>query len=621
MKRDDKNPGIFVRLPLKKLIQIALLSAIVILLTVFTLGVREYSVHGHNDRLREESRLIKAHSAEFSECIIEQLLGSQLINMEEMEREALKIGEEGSRLAAQTLIPQEFKLLLVGRNDMTKMMARVRLLSAESGEADRRLAIYRMLRDINHRIAQFDEGFDRYVQQQWQAAQNLLRGFLALATMFLTMLLFFLHVYVNRPFFELISYIRTVLDKKSSHPGAIDSILAIADLGERLRYELSACALYKNILKTTPEPDPAAGNQLPTGAMVWKLAGPLLQQHPPYRQVSLSFFSGSEKSTTIPDYLYEEVERRGVLILQDTDDLTFSRIRKRFDSSGEAHAGICFSISSAAGLSGIVTILSDDPESFSEQEVEALGTLLRFFECVDSCNALENSGEFGLGIEEIRVTSLSLLNELPPLRGCHDIMNHANGIINCAQILRDQETSPDLQENENSKVVKDLWESGQKIAATVNRLRSVQQLYANPAATVEDAVALLVSWLVLQFPEISQILETKTARPLPRVSIPGRDLFLAIALQAEQVIPKPGRDSGSCLFSNVHLEADIQSGTQVIITLILRRKPGESSVSGQDAATHIRERICKELLRCYNSDFEVSRADDQTLSYKFILRS
>ncbi len=621
MKKDHKNPGIFVRLSLKKLIQIALLSAVFMLLTVFTLGVREWYIHAHNYRLLEKSRLIRAHSGEFSEFIIEQLLSNQKINMEEMEREASRIGEKGSNLAAQALIPEDFKLLLVSRNDIAKLMTRTRLLMAEPDGEERYHEIYRMLRDINHRIAKFDEGFDRYVQQQWQAVQNLLRGLLALATMFLTMLLFFLHVYVNRPFFELISDIREALGKKKSGYGSIDSILAITDLGQRLRTELAACALYKNILKTIPDPDPIACNQNRTGGMIWNLAVPLLQQHPRYKQVSLSFSKDGESSKNIPDYLREEAESRGVLVFRETDDLNFSRIRKGFHYSGEIHAIICFSISSAFGLSGIVTILSDDPESFSEQEMDALSTLLRFLECIDSYNSMEGGGEIGLALDELRVASLSLLNELPPLRGCHDIMNHANGIINCAQILRDQEINLELQESDNYKVVADLWESGQKIAATVNRLRSLQQLYSSPAATVEAAITNLVSWLVLQFPEISQILETDSIRPLPPFDIPGRDLFLAMALQAEQIIPKPGRDIGSCIFSKVHIEADMQSDTEVIIKMILQPKSDDFSASGRDAATHMRERICKELLRCYNGDFEVSRAEDQKLIYCFTLRS
>ena len=620
MKKDDKNRGILVRLPLKKLIQIALLSAVFILMAVFTLAVREWYIHAHNYRLLEQSRIIRAHSGEFSEFIIEQLLSNQIINMEEMEREASIIGEKGSNLAAQKLIPEEYKLLLVSRNDMTKLMARVRLLRADSDGEQRHLAIYRMLRDINHRIAKFDEGFDRYVQQQWQAVQNLLRGFLALATMFLTMLLFFLHVSVTRPFFELISDMGEALGKKGSDHQTDDSLLAITDFGQRFRTELAVCTLYKNILKTIPDPDPTACLKDKTGGTVWKLAVPLLKQHPRYKQVSLSFFNDGEMSKNIPDYLREEVERRGVLVFRETDDLTFSRIRKSFLYSGEIHAGICFSISSASGLAGIVTILSDDPESFSDQEMGALSTLLRFLECLDSHRALENTGEIGLGLEELRVASLSLLNELPPHRGCHDIMNHANGIINCAQILRDQESNLDLQESENLKVVRDLWESGQKIAATVNRLRSLQQLYSKPAATVEDAITLLVSWLALQFPEISQILETNTLLPLPPVTITGRDLFLAMALQAEQVIPQPGRDIGSCIFRKVYIQAGIQSEAEVIIKMILQPKPGELSASGRDAAAHMRERICKGLLGCYDSDFEVSRAEDQKLTYRFILR-
>jgi hypothetical protein len=620
MKKNDKNPGIFVRLSLKKLIQIALLSAVFILLAVFTLGVREWYVHAHNYRLLEESRIIRAHSGEFSEFIIEQLLSKQIIDMEEMEREASKIGEKGSNLAARKLIPEEYKLLLVSRNDMTKLMARVRLLSAESDREEKHLAIYRMLRDINHRIAKFDEGFDRYVQQQWQAVQNLLRGVLALATMFLTLLLFFLHIYVTRPFFELISDIREALGKRDSDHETIDSILAIKDLGQRFRIELDACALYKNFLKAMPGPDSSACSQNQTGGMIWSLAAPLLQQHPHYKQVSLSFSSDGEMDKNIPDYLREEVKSRGHIVFRETDDLTFSRIRKSFVYSGEIYAGICFSISSASGLAGIVTILSDDPESFSDQEMDVLSSLLRFLESIDSHNAMKNSSEIGLGIEELRLISLSLLNELPPHRGCHDIMNHANGIINCAQIIRDQVINLDLQESENHKVLTDLWESGQKIAAAVNRLRSLQQLYSNPAAGVKDAITLLASWLVLQFPEISQILEANTIPPLPPVTIPGKDLFLAMALQAEQVIPQPGRDIGSCIFSKVYIEADTQSEAEVIIRMILQPKPGKISASGRDTATHMRERVCKDLLRCYNCDFEVSRTEDKKLTYRFILR-
>ena len=152
MKKDDKTPTIFARLSLKKLIQVALLSAVFILLTVSTLAVREWYIHVHTARLLEESRVIRAHSGEFSDYIIEQLLTDQIINMEEMEHEASIIGEKGSDLADQALIPEEFKLLLVSRSDMTKLMARMRLLSTKPDGNEKHMVIYRMLRDINSRI-------------------------------------------------------------------------------------------------------------------------------------------------------------------------------------------------------------------------------------------------------------------------------------------------------------------------------------------------------------------------------------------------------------------------------------------------------------------------------------
>jgi len=620
MKKDGTTPTIFARLSLKRLIQTALLSAVFILLTVATLAVREWYVHVHSARLLEESRVIRAHSGEFSEYIIEQLLSSQIINVEEIEHEASIIGEKGSDLAGQALVPEEFKLLLISRSDMTKLMARIRLLSTQPDGKEKHLVIYRMLRDINSRIEKFDEGFDRYVQQQWQAIQNLLRGFLAVATMFLTMLLFLLHVYVTRPFFGLINDIREALGKKARKNETVDSILAITDLGQQVRSELSAGTVYKNILRTIPDPDQDTDNQYQPEEAIWKIAAPLLRQHPHYRLVATSFSSDDSTYKNLPDYLREEVQSRGVVIFRETDDLTFSRLRKIFPCSGEIHAGICFAISSSSGLSGIITILSDNPESFSDQEVAALSTLLRFLEYINSHSDVESSSETGFNMEELRIMSLSLLNELPPHRGCHNIMNYANGIINCAQIIRDQDVSPDLQEGENQKLMTDLWESGQKIAATVNRLRTLQQLYSNPVASVEEAITLLISWLELQFPEISQILEKETIPLLPPVQIPGRDLFLAMALQAEQVIPEPGRDYSTCIFSRLHIAVLAQSEEEVIIEMILQPKPGELSGTVQDTATHMRRLICNELLSRYRSDHEVSRTDDQSLIYRFVLR-
>jgi len=620
MKKDDKIPGIFARLSLRKLVQIALLSAVCILLTVSTLAVREWYIHIHSSRLLEDSKVIMAHSREFSDYIIEQLLTNQIINMEEMEHEASIIGEKGSDLASQTLVPDEFKLLLIRRSDMAKLMARIRLLSTQPDGNEKRLVIYRMLRNINSRINTFDEEFDRYLQQQWQAIQNLLRGLLAIATMFLTMLLFLLHVYITRPFLRLISNIRKALGNKNTHHETDDSILAITHLGHEIRTELEACTLYKNILHKLPFPDPSTDFQHQPGELIWKLAAPLLQQHPHYKLVSVSFFNDDTVGKKIPDYLREEVQNRGIVIFQETDDLTFSRMRKILPCAEEIHAGICFSISSASERSGMITIFSNDPESFSEQEVTTLSTLLQFLEYIDSYSTAENSDETGFPLEELRAISFSLLNEQPPHRGCHNIMNHANGIINCAQIMRDQDAALDLQEDESQKLMTDLWESGQKIAAAVNQLRSLQQLYTNPVVSVEDSITLLLSWLELQFPEISQILKKKNVPPLPPLSIPGRDLFLVMALQAEQLIPEPGRDYGSCIFDKLQIETYIQSETEVVIEMTLQLKAGELPGSNQDTALHLRRLICNKLLNCYKSNLEISRIDNQSITYRFILR-
>jgi len=429
---------------MKKIIQGTLLSVVFVLLAILTLAVREWSIHSHSSKLLQESRLIRAHFSEFNEYITEQLLAGLSFNIEKTAYEAELIGQKGSDLASHTLVPEEFKLLLVSSADMTKLMARIRLLYTQPTGTKTQLTIYRLLSNINNRITRFDDGFCRYVKQQQQAAQNLLRGSLAIATVFLATLLFLLHVHVTRS------------------------------------------------------------------------------------------------------------------ILQQDQDL-----KKSLASN------------------------------------------------------IDNT-EFAL--EELRIMSLSLLNELPPQRGCHDIMNYANGIINCAQILHEQEINIDLKEKENQILITDLWESGKKIAARVTHLRSLQQLYVNPVISIEDSIELLVTWMEMQFPEVLQILENKTSPHLPHVHIPPKDLFLAIALLAEQVIPEPGHDYSSGIYTKLQIETYAQAETEIIIEMTLQLEPESLPDSDQDNATHMRQLVSNGLLACYGSTLEVSRDGDQTINYRFLLR-
>jgi len=441
--KTKRTPGFFTRLSLKKILQGSLLLVVFVLLTIFTLVVREWSIHSHSSSLLEESRLLRAHFAEFSEYITEQLLAGLSLNEEKTAYEAALIGREGTNLAGRTLVPEEFKLLLVNRGDMTKLMARIRLLSTKSVEKKKQLAIYRMLNNINSRITRFDDGFWQYMQQQQQAAQNLLRGSLAMATVFLATLLFLLYMNFSR----------------STSPREDD-------------------------LSTT-----------------------------------------GDKS--IPD--------------------------RKFT------------------------------------------------------------------LEELRLMSLCLLNELPPRRECHNIMSYANGIINCAQILKDQETSVDLQEKENQELIMDLWQDGRKITDALLHLQSLQEVATTPATSIDDTIALLVSWLELQFPEAVDVIEQKRTGSLPSVHIPGRDLFLAMALQAERIIPEPGQDFGSCMFSRLLIQTYLRGETEVVVEIVLQPLNEEQKESAKDAAADMRQLICHNLLNCYNSSLQVSKKPDQTTIYRFLL--
>ncbi|MBW1635574.1 MAG: hypothetical protein JRJ68_04795 [Deltaproteobacteria bacterium] len=386
---------------------------------------------------------MRAHFSELNENITEQLLAGLSLNEEKTAHEAVLIGREGAGLASRALVPEEFKLLLVNRADMTKLMARIRLLSTGPSGTEKQLTIYRMLSNINNRIKRFDDGFWQYIQQRQQAAQNLLRGSLAMATVLLATLLFLLYVNFSR------------LNSEE-----------------------------ENNLSKSP------------------------QKELPGRKFSL---------------------------------------------------------------------------------------------------------------EELRLMSLCLLNELPPKRECHNIMSYANGIINCAQILKDQETSVDLQEEENQGLILDLWQDGRKIADAVLHIRAVQELYTVPVTSVDDTITLLINWLELQFPEATHIIELNRVESLPPVRIPGEDLFLAMALQAEQIIPEPAQDFGSCKFTRLLIQTDLQEEDEIVLEMILQSAAEEQSESDRDTATDIRQLISHDLLNHHGSSFQVSRKADQTIIYRFLL--
>jgi hypothetical protein len=441
-KKTKETRGFFTRLPSKKIIQGSLLLVVFVLLSIFTLVVREWSIHSHSSTLLEESRILRAHFAEFSDYITEQLLAGLSLNEEKTAYEAALIGREGADLADRTLVPEEFKLLLVNRGDMTKLMARIRLLSTKSVEKEKQLAIYRMLSNINSRVTRFDDGFWQYIQQQQQAAQNLLRGSLAMATVFLATLLFLLY----------------------------------------MNYSRSASQQERNFSKT--------------------------------------------RDKTIP---------------------------------------------------------------------------VRDF-----------------SLEELHLMSLYLLNEFPQKRACHNIMSYANGIINCAQILKDQAADDNLQEKENQELIVDLWQDGKKITDALLHLQSLQELSTTPVTSINETITLLVRWLELQFPEAADIIEQKRTESLPPVHIPGRDLFLAMALQAERIIPEPGQDFGSCMFSRLLIQTHMQGETEIVVEMVLQPVSEGQNESEKDDAANMRQIISHELLNRYDSGFQVSTTDKITI-YRFLL--
>lgn len=619
MGKNSAISTLFANLSLKKIILTALLSAVGILLVVSTLAVREWYIHRHCSSLLEKSRLIQVHFTELSEYITEQLLANQIISMMQVEHEAAIIGEKSSEIAGHPLVPVEFRLLLISRNDLTKLMARIRLLATGSDQTQKHLTIYHMLSELNGRIVVFDDGFSKYIQQQVQNAQNLLRGFLAMATVFLATLLFLLYVRITQPFLLMAKELRSALGQDRQDQYTMDSILSMADLGHKIRQELAACAFYKYFLGAPPDLEAKQNERDQQAGSVWQMLTPLLEQHPDYQLVLTSFFSEDRFTREIPDYLLDEVRNHGVAIFRQKNDLAFSLFRNISPYSGEIHAAVCFSIAADSDRPGMVTILSDNPESFTDQEVGVLSTLLRFFEYIDSSMRQAGNGKVEFTLEELRAMSLTLLNEFPPYRECHKIMDSANGIINCAQILQDQ-CKEESQEEVNQKLLTDLWESGKKIADSVIRLRSLQQMHITPVTSIDEVLSLLISRLTLQYPEVSQILQEEPLPNLPTVQIPGRDLLLALTLMAEQVIPDPGSDHGSCIFTKLRIEAYASTLKETIIKLVLEPESVKFPDKSLNTTIHIRQLLCNAILHCHGSALEISRMKNQPLIYRFLLR-
>jgi hypothetical protein len=197
-------------------------------------------------------------------------------------------------------------------------------------------------------------------------------------------------------------------------------------------------------------------------------------------------------------------------------------------------------------------------------------------------------------------------------------MSYANGIINCAQILKDQAADDNLQEKENQELIVDLWQDGKKITDALLHLQSLQELSTTPVTSINETITLLVRWLELQFPEAADIIEQKRTESLPPVHIPGRDLFLAMALQAERIIPEPGQDFGSCMFSRLLIQTHMQGETEIVVEMVLQPVSEGQNESEKDDAANMRQIISHELLNRYDSGFQVSTTDKITI-YRFLL--
>ncbi len=271
MHSDNRNGFIqqfFLGLPLRKTLLTSTGVAILLLLGVSILGVRQYLLYQHCEQMVTTSQHLLFQFSTIKEHINETLLTREQFGFKNLRAEIEELNVVVARIRDDILIPEEFKYGLVSQTDLIGLVVKLRTVqeAADSPSVEQLSALTTSLRSLHGRIDQFHRGLSSYTQALLLGLHKTVVGSLALVIFVVTSLLLLINRSISAPILQLGEQVRSMRESDSdlftgqdkkpdvSVHEIITTVTSLSAEHQRLSNIFNAITLYETLERKTCTP-------------------------------------------------------------------------------------------------------------------------------------------------------------------------------------------------------------------------------------------------------------------------------------------------------------------------------------------------------------------------------
>lgn len=258
----------FLGLPLRKTLLATSGIAILLLVGVSFLGIRQYLLYRHCEQVVTSSKHLLFQFSAIKEHINEALITRKILPFKELSAEIEALGTDIDRIMNDVLIPDNFKQAFITRVDLVGLVVKLRTIQegADAPSTDQLGTLSSQLRSIDSRITLFHQGLSSYTQGLLLGLHKTLAGCLALILSVLSALLFWINRFLSHPIHLLGLEIDAMTRNKSgtkqgvqgngipdvSIHAIVEAVTTLSSEHRRLSRLFNAMTLFDDFLRKSP---------------------------------------------------------------------------------------------------------------------------------------------------------------------------------------------------------------------------------------------------------------------------------------------------------------------------------------------------------------------------------
>lgn len=648
----------FIRgLALTKVFRIVTYTAILLLIIVGILGLRQYYIFRHCEQVTNRSSQLLFQFTSIKDHINETLITDGVINIKELTAELQGFDTHIDQIMHDILIPDEFKLSLIHQTDLVGLIVGMRAIgkTKTSGSKERLISFIGKLHLIHSRLQQFNTVLNTYTQSLLLGLHKSLVGFLALTIFVISSMLFLVNRFISDPILGLCKKISSIYrgengpetDRFSCTETSIDELMDCINqtvVTNRRLTQLFDSIEHVSILSEKMVDKKEIWQMICSVLMksdnyclVW-IGYPNKDPHFPEPVAAASSLSSTpvECLTTLTQLLKyckkdgafcrsarQTTKTRDVELIRTTISQLPENFQNLFPVSGDQLSFLSLPIVFKENERGVLTLSGLGSGVFSYQEVTILSSLCNQFAYISGRNYFQKATPTSAGRHMGQLYQLSFIGSLTT-HFTHELVNLSNGVINYTQALID--TDEGASHQETKELLQKLFLEEKKIAnLTTNLLHFAQQTKNETGKYSVGTLLNKVTSLIKEqykpsITEINMIIDSG----LPEIINHGTDIQLVLLMLMQNSLARLKQQGTSGKTSppihiTCHLDAD--ENQQLIITIQDWGVPHDHDSSATDGLHPWRDQsFLNEYLKSFGAEMiSGSNPDDNSNICKLIL--